>query len=144
MTKLPVPASSMSALEDRLDELPALDTAEVVERTLARILSAEDAATIFADPEAMGLRDLVGREVELVGIAGCLPSRHGQGPSRYLVLECADPATGERFAVTTGSVYAMAAAVRAWEAGLLPQRVRVVELESASNPGQTSTWLVKA
>ncbi len=137
----PLPAPQ-DALEERLDHLPALDTSEVVERTLARILTATDAESIFADPESQGLRDWAGREIILEDVVGCLPSSAKGGLSRYLVLDCTDPYTGVRFAATTGGTYTVSAALRAKELGLLPLRVRVVELESASNPGQTSVWLV--
>jgi hypothetical protein len=141
---LPEKLSAAEALEERLDQLPALDTTEVVERTLNRILNGGTAEAIFANPESVGLRDRSGSVIILNAVAGCLPSKMKSGLSRYVVLDCTDPETGESFAATTGSLYAVAAALRAAAAGLLPQRLRVVELESASNPGQTSVWLVKA
>ena len=141
---LPEKVSAADQLEEKLDQLPALDTAEVVERTLNRILTGTTAEAIFANPESAGLRDMAGRVIIVNAVAGCLPSKMKSGLSRYVVLDCTDPETGEAFAATTGSMYAVAAALRAAAAGLLPQRLRVVELESASNPGQTSVWLVKA
>ena len=141
---LPERVSAADQLEEKLDQLPALDTTEVVERTLRRILNGESAEAIFANPESAGLRDMAGRVIIVNAVAGCLPSKMKSGLSRYVVLDCTDPDTGESFAATTGSMYAVASALRAAAAGLLPQRLRVVELESASNPGQTSVWLVKA
>ena len=141
---LPVTASAAEALEERLDQLPALDTTEVVERTLERILAATTAEAIFSNPESVGLRDRAGSVIIVNKVVGCLPSKMKSGLSRYVVLDCTDPDTGENFAATTGSLYATAAALKAAEQGLLPQALRVVELESASNPGQTSVWLVKA
>ena len=141
---LPATTSAVEALEARLDNIPALDTSEVVERTLSRILNGDNAEAIFANPESVGLRDRAGSVIILNAVAGCLPSKMKSGLSRYVVLDCTDPETGEQFAATTGSLYAASAALRAQEAGLLPQTLRVVELESASNPGQTSVWLVKA
>ena len=47
---LPEKLSAAEALEERLDQLPALDTTEVVERTLNRILNGATAEAIFANP----------------------------------------------------------------------------------------------
>ncbi len=141
-TNIPAATSHVDDMERRLDSLPALDTTEVVERTLERILGAEKVEAIFRSPESQGLRDWAGREIILMRVAGCLPSTAKGGLSRYVVLECTDPATGEVFAATTGGMFAVAAALRAAEQRLLPQRLRVVELGSASNPGQSSVWLV--
>jgi len=141
---LPEPSAAALALEERLDALPDLDTTEVTDRTLARILGATTAEEIFSNPEASGLRDRAGSVIILNKVVGCLPTKMKSGLSRYVVLDCTDPDTGEVFAATTGSLYAVAAALKAAEQGLLPQRLRVVELESAANPGQTSVWLVKA
>lgn len=143
-SNLPEKPSVNQALEAKLDSLPALDTTEVVERTLSRILNAEGADEIFANPESQGLADWSGKVIIVDGLAGCLPSTKKGPLSRYIVLECTDPETGEHFAATSGGTYVVAAALRAAEQGLYPITVRVVELESASNPGQTSLWLVKA
>jgi len=142
-TKLPERPSGGQSLELKLDKLPALDVTDVVERSMERILGAETPEEAAANPEAMGLRDLSGKRVIVNDVAGALPSQMKTGPSRYVVLDCTDPETGERFSVTTGGAYAMATALRFWEAGWFPATFRVVELESASNPGQTSVWLVK-
>jgi hypothetical protein len=131
-------------IEARMDTLPAMDVTEVVERTLERILNASSAEAIFADPDTAGLRDYTGHVIILNDIIGCLPSTKKGPLSRYVVLDCTDTLTGEQFVATTGSLYAASAALRAKEAGILPQKLKVVELESASNPGQTSLWLVKA
>lgn len=141
---LPAKTTTAGDLEVRMDALPALDTTEVVERTLSRILDATEAAAIFANPESQGLRDWAGKVIVVNDVAGCLPTSVKNGAlSRYLVLDCTDPDTGQVFAATTGGTYAVAAALRAKEMGLLPRRLRVLELESASNPGQTSLWLVE-
>ena len=146
MTKdnLPEKGSASNELELRLDKVPALDVADVIERSMERILSAETPEEAAANPEAMGLRDWSGKAIIVNTVAGCLPSQLKTGPSRYIILDCTDPATGERFSVTTGGAYAMATALRFWEAGWFPATFKVVELESASNPGQSSVWLVKA
>jgi hypothetical protein len=143
-TKIPEKLVAGQSLERYLDQLPALDVTDVVERSMDRILNATSPEEAAANPEAMGLRDWAGKKLVVYGVAGALPSQLKTGPSRYIVLDCADPETGERFSVTTGGAYAMATALKYWEAGWYPERFRVVELESASNPGQTSLWLVKA
>lgn len=143
-SNLPIAGDRMADIEQRMDALPAMNTAQVVERTLTRILNASQAEEIFANPESQGLRDWAGRVIVLNNVAGCLESTKKGPLSRYLVLDCTDPETGVMFAATTGSTYAVTAALRAKELGLLPQRLRVVELESTANPGQTSLWLVKA
>lgn len=143
-TNLPAHSSASEALEARLDALPALEVDDVVERTLERILGAQSPEEAAANPEAMGLRDWAGKTIVVNALSGCLPSSMKTGPSRYIILDCTDPSSGERFSVTTGGAYAMATALKYWEAGWFPATFRVVELESASNPGQTSVWLVKA
>jgi hypothetical protein len=141
---LPQTTNPTEAMELALDKLPALDVADVVDRTLERILGAETPEEAGANPEAMGLRDWVGRQLIVNDVAGVLPSTR-QGPlSRYVILDITDPDTGERANVTTGGIYAVATALKYWGSGWLPCRFKVVELESQSNPGQTSIWLVKA
>jgi hypothetical protein len=141
---LPSKTSAAEALELRLDKLPALDLTDVVERTMSRIINAASPEEAAANPESQGLRDLAGRTIVVHDILGCLPSTMKTGPSRYIVLDCTDTESGERLTTTTGSVYAVGTALRYWEMGWFPATFRVVELESASNPGQSSLWLVKA
>jgi hypothetical protein len=86
----------------------------------------------------------VGENVIIVGIDGWLPSDIKSGLGRYIVLSCIDPATGEHFTATTGSPYVITRALRLAELGALPVEVRVVELESKSNPNQSSLWIVAA
>lgn len=138
------PSSALEKLETTLDRLPAMDMTDAVERSLERTLNATTAEDVLADPESQGLADLVGKTFWLQGVLGCLESTKKSGPSRYLVLDCADDETGMRFTATTGSLFAMARILKLWELGALPRRVRAVELESRSNPDQKSLWVVDA
>ncbi|MHB8506286.1 MAG: hypothetical protein ACYDEN_11330 [Acidimicrobiales bacterium] len=138
-----LPVVATQAMEARLDRLPALDVEDVIERTLTRTLSATTAEEVLADPEARGLRDFVGRVITITGVAGALPSRYDTGLSRYLVVDVEDETTGTKGVVTVGSPFVAARVLRLVELGALPARVRVVELESASNPGQASLWITK-
>ena len=142
-TTVPATVDVVGALETRMDALPALDTSEVTERTLSRMMDATTLETLFASPESSGLADYAGRVITLEAVVGCLPSTKRGALTRYLVLSCTDNETGERVTLTTGSLYAATAALRAHELGLLPAQLRVLELESVANPGQTSLWLVK-
>lgn len=141
---LPSTTAGSDALLAKLDNLPALSVDDVIERTLTRALSAGTAEEVLSNPEAMGLRDLVGQTVIVNGIDGWLPSDIKGGLGRYVVLSCTDPETGERFTATTGSPYVITRALRLAELDALPQLVRVVELESKSNPNQSSLWIVAA
>lgn len=141
---LPSPTSGTEALLAKLDQLPALSVDDVVERTLTATLNATTVDQVFKNPQAMGLRDLVGETLLLVAISGWLPSDIKTGLGRYVVLDCVLVRTGEHITCTTGSPYVITAAVRAMELGALPVKVKVVELESRSNPSQGSLWLVSA
>jgi hypothetical protein len=145
MTKdnLPQVATGTEAIEQAMDTLPALSTDDVVERTLSRTMNATTAEDVLADPGAVGLADYVGRVIELVAVAGVLPSRYDSGLSRYVVMDIVDPDTGEKVSVTVGSTYIISRALKLAQLGALPCKVRVLELESASNPGQSSLWIVK-
>lgn len=137
-----VPAGVTSHVLASLEALPALSVEDVAERTLSRMLNATTAEELFRDPESTGLRDLVGQVVVVHGIDGVLDSSYDTFFGKYVVLDCESETTGARLAVTTGSPYVITAVLRALEAGLLPKRLRVLELESQSHPGQTSLWLV--
>jgi hypothetical protein len=139
----PASATAGNALELKLDQLPALSIDEVVERTLTKTLNATTAEDVLADPEAVGLGDYAGKVLTLLAVAGALPSAYKTGPSRFIVVDCIDNETGGRFSATCGSPYVISRALRLAELGLLPAQVRVVELESTANPGQSSLWLVK-
>lgn len=142
-TQSALPESVAGPLEHWMDQLPALSIEEVVERTLTRTLMAATADDVLANPEAMGLEALSGEVVSILGISGCLPSRHKGGLSRYLVLDLERETTGEKVSVTCGSPYVVSRVFRLAELGALPARVRVLALDSSANPGQTSLWLVK-
>ena len=125
-----------------LAHLPILtNIEELAERSIQRILDAKSPEEALADPDAIGVKDIVGRVVILTGIIGILPSNYHAG-DYYIILEAKVPGTGAVITLTTGSPYVAARAVKCQREGWLPRPVRVVELESQSNPGQSSLWIV--
>jgi len=122
--------------------LPILtDIEQLTERSIQRIMDAKSPEEALADPDAIGVKDIVGKVVILTGIIGILPSTFHEGDF-YIILEARIPGTGAVVTLTTGSPYVAARAVKCQREGWLPRAVRVLELESASNPGQTSLWIV--
>ncbi len=125
-----------------LKGLPILtDIEQLTERSIQRIMDAKSPEEALADPDAIGVKDIVGKVVILTGIIGILPSTFHPG-DYYIILEAAIPGTGSVVTLTTGSPYVAARAVKCAQMGWLPRPVRVVELESQSNPGQSSLWIV--
>lgn len=143
--RTPTPAPEvLPAIPEHLRGLPVLTGGEdLVARTIERILHAETPEQALADPDAQGVRDLVGQIVILRELVGIMPSAIREG-DWYVVLEAANVVTGQVITLTSGSVYVVAAAAKMHRQGWLPRPVRIVELESASNPGQSSLWLVDA
>lgn len=127
-----------------LSGLPIIvDMSEMIERSLARTLSATTPEQALADPDSVGLRELSGKVITITGVVGILPSAHA-GASHYLVFEAITKPTGEIETLTTGSPYAASRIVKCYKEGWLPRRMRVLELESTSNPGQSSLWVTDA
>ncbi|WP_343576706.1 hypothetical protein [Mycobacterium sp.] len=134
---------NLDRLERAIDLIPIMSVDDLVARTLERALNADSVEDVLADPEAVGLRDLVGQVVTLERVAGALPSTYTTGPTRYIILDVTPETTGTPMSVTCGSPYVISRAIRLAELGALPTRVRVLELESASNPGQSSLWITR-
>jgi hypothetical protein len=140
-TELVEPGGAAAALDAMILALPDLESDDLAERSLARVLNATDAQNVFANPELAGFDDLAGHNLVLRDIVGHLPSRFAEG-QRYLVYEVLDESTGELMMVASGSPYIAAGALQAKSRGMLPAPVRFVALESRSKPGQESHWLV--
>jgi hypothetical protein len=140
---LPEIVSAWGELESQLDALPTLDIEQLADRTISRILTASSPDEVLANPEPTGLGTFAGDVVILHSITGCMPSAFTTGPSRYIVLDITDEHTGEQLSVTCGSPYVIAAAFALQRLGELPTRCRVLALDSKSNPGQKSLWIVK-
>jgi hypothetical protein len=140
-SELVQPGSAAAALDAMILALPDLETDDLHERSLARVLNATDAQNVFANPELAGFDDLAGHNLVLRDIVGYLPSRFAEG-QKYLVYEVLDESTGELVMVASGSPYIAAGALQAKSKGILPVPVRFVALESRSKPGQESHWLV--
>lgn len=141
---LPDTLSAYEGLEVQLDTLPIFDLADLAERTITNLLTATTDEEALRDPTALGLGEFADRIVVLQAIIGALPSAFDTGPSRYIVMDITDPETGERYAVSCGSPYVMAAAFNLAGRGSLPATVRVLEKKSENNPNKSSLWLVKA
>jgi hypothetical protein len=140
-TELVEPGGAAAALDAMILALPDLESDDLAERSLARVLNATDAQNVFANPELAGFDDLAGHDLVLRDIVGYMPSRFAEG-QKYLVYEVLDESTGELVMVASGSPYIAAGALQAKSRGMLPAPVRFVALESRSKPGQESHWLV--
>lgn len=118
------------------------DMTDLEEAAIARIMAATTPEMLLANPESVGLREHVGECFTFHRIQGLLPSAIREGEWYGLIEASTDD--GEIVSVTTGSLYALGRLVKAQNEGWLPRRMRVVELESASHPGQASLWVVDA
>lgn len=127
-----------------LANIPVItDPEQITIATLERTMAAETAEELFADPDSGSLRDLVGQIITITDVLGILPSAYGEG--RYYIVFTATEADGKApITLSTGSPYAASRIAAAKAKGFLPRRVRVIELESASNPGQASLWVTDA
>lgn len=118
-----------------------LTTDDLVAATMERIMAAENPEAVLANPESFGLRDYSGEVIVITGVRGIMPSTI-KGQDYYLVFEAIVKEGDGPVTLTTGSPYAAGAIVKLAKEGWLPRPVRVVSLESASNPGQASLWVV--
>ena len=119
------------------------DTDELVLRTIERTLAATSVEELLSDPDAGSLRDLVGQIIIPTAVVGIMPSKYTTG-AYYLVFEAITDPERPPATLSTGSPYAASRIATAAAKGWLPRRMRVLELESASNPGQSSLWVVDA
>ena len=119
------------------------DTASLIERSLNRIMNATTAEEALSDPESAGLRDYSGKVITIVGVVGIMPSAI-KTSDFYLIFEARTKVGGGVETLTTGSPYAASRIIKCAAEGWLPRRVLVMELESTSNPGQSSLWIVDA
>lgn len=116
------------------------DMGAIAERTISRTMAAETPEQLLADPEAGGLRDHVGEVLTITQVLGIAPSALAGG-GYYIIFEATKP-DGEILTLTTGSQFAASRIAMLAAKGWLPRTIRVVELESTSNPGQSSLWIV--
>ena len=119
------------------------DIEALVEASMLKILTAESVEELLANPETASLRDYSGKVLTFTDVTGILPSQIRQG-DYYCIVEAIDEGSGQRLTLTTGSPYAGGRLAVAKAKGWLPRRMRVLEMESASNPGQSSLWVVDA
>lgn len=119
------------------------DALALVERSMERILSAETAEELLADPDSIGLKDIIGQFVTPTTVIGIAPSTIREG-DYYVIFDGVYGPRQEIRTFTVGSPYAGGRIVKAHLKGWLPRRMRVVALESAANPGQSSLWVVDA
>lgn len=119
------------------------DPEALIERSMERIMNATTAEEALSSPDSMGLRDLTGETIILEGVIAISPS--AIDPSAYyLIFEARRSPGGAIETMTTGSPFAAGRIVKCAREGWLPRAVRVLQLESASNPGQASLWVVDA
>ena len=123
--------------------IPIYDGTEALaERSIERAMNARTPEELLADPESGGLRDYVGKPITINAVLGIMPSTINEGDF-YIVFE-AVTSDGELVTLTTGSRFAAARIATLAAKGWLPRAVRVVELESTANKGQSSLWVVDA
>lgn len=142
-SEIPARAEIVFSPPKWLAGIPVIDdTTDIEERTLARIMAAQSPEELLANPESIGLRDRVGQCLTFHRVEGLLPSTIRPGDFYGLIEAVTDD--GELVSVTTGSPYALGRIVKAHLAGWLPRRMKVVELESTTHPGQSSLWVIDA
>lgn len=119
------------------------DTDELTMRTIERSMSATTPEELLSDPDAGSLRDLVGQIITVTGVVGIMPSKYNTA-NYYLVFEAITTEGQAPSILSTGSPYAASRIAVLVAKGWAPRRVRVIELESAANPGQSSLWVTDA
>ena len=143
LSETPARAEIMFEPPKWLAGIPVIDdTTDLEARTLERIMGATTPEALLADPESAGLKNLVGHCLTFSRVAGLLTSTIKPGEFYGIVEAYTDD--GEVITVTTGSPFALGRLVKAHLSGWLPRRMKVVELESSTHPGQSSLWVVDA
>lgn len=103
-------------------------------RIVGQILEAQSVEELDRPWDAEGMRDLRDTVVRVNSVHK-MPSDYRKGLGTYLVCNCTDPASGEQFVLTTGSVSIVAQLVRAHALGGLPLEVVPKMAEKASKNG---------
>jgi len=119
------------------------DPDALIERSMERIMNATTAEEALSSPDSLGLRDLTGQVITLESVIAISPSGIREG-DYYLIFEARRTPGGPIETMTTGSPFAAGRIVKCAREGWLPRQVRILQLESASNPGQSSLWVVDA
>lgn len=119
------------------------DMQDLLESSIERIMNAPTPEIALADPESLGLENVVGDTITILRVNGIVPSAiAGREDDYYIVFDAEH--NGEVKAFSTGSMFASARIAKCHFEGWLPRTVRVVQLESARNRGQSSLWIVDA
>ncbi len=119
------------------------DPEQIMVATIERTLAATTPEQLLSDPDSGSLRDLVGQIITVTGVLGIMPSKYANTPYYLVFLAILGDETVPS-TLSTGSPYAASRIATLCARGWAPRRVRVLELESASNPGQSSLWVVDA
>jgi hypothetical protein len=118
-------------------ELPEVeDPLEVKQMIVARILSAETEAEVFEAGGSTAANDLKDVAIELRDVKVMRSEIDGALPV-YMLLDAVIEDTGRPIVLNTSAARLMAQAWRAKELGLLPKRVKVVEV-AKPKPGQSA------
>jgi hypothetical protein len=121
--------------------LPVIDPADRDEdASILAAMAAESPEELLADPDSGGLRDLSGQVIVITSVVGITPSTIRDG-DYFIVFEAMTGEDGKIVTLTTGSKYAVPRIAVLAAKGWLPRAVRVTQLASASNPGQSSLWI---
>jgi hypothetical protein len=117
----PIRGDIITAYEAMLAEVPDAGN-EGIEGILEQIATATSATELDEPWRAGGLGKFVDTPLVVTGIRK-MPSDFGSGLAFFLVVDGAVRATGEKVAVTTGSVSVVAQLVKAWSLGAFPMAV---------------------
>ena len=120
-----------------------VDAEELIAASMDRIMNATTPEELLANPDSAGLRDLTGDVIEVTNVTGIMPSTLRPG-DYYLIFEAIIKPGAPPTTLTTGSPYAAGRIAKCYREGWLPRFMRVVQLESSTNPGQSSLWVVDA
>jgi len=119
------------------------DAEELIAASMDRIMNARTPEELLSNPDSAGLRDLTGEVIEVLGVTGIMPSTIREG-DYYLLFEAIIEPGKPPTTLTTGSPYAAGRIAKCHREGWLPRFMRVLQLDSATNPGQSSLWVVDA
>ena len=119
------------------------DAEALIEASMDKIINATTPEELLSNPDSAGLKDLTGEVIEVTGVTGIMPSTLRAG-DYYLIFEAIIKKGATPTTLTTGSPYAAGRIAKCYREGWLPRLMRVVQLESTSNPGQSSLWVVDA
>jgi hypothetical protein len=134
-TVIPQGSQITQDTESLLMQVPdAQDNAGGQDGILAQLAAAESPEDLSKPWASNDMESLLGADVIVYGITK-RPADYPGGLSHYLVVDLVVVKTGERLAVTTGSLNIVGQLVVAWVKGWMPIQARVDQAQKATRNG---------